>query len=484
MIIEYSNTICRIRGGAIPQEVVERLVEECSYQVDGAEHMQLVKSGRWDGWKRLYHKGSKKFPTGLLDRVLGVFREFGEIPVVQYEDNDQPRVRFTTSGQYQLRDYQLETVGHALDARRGMIQIATGGGKTLVAAQLILELGYYTLFMVHTKDLLYQAKDVFSDFFGEHMVGQIGDGIVAPGPITVATIQTVARVLGVEYEKYFYDDDEDWQEDMPIDQYRQQLIVNTIRAAGLVIMDECHRVAAPTATDVLQSISGAHYRFGLSASPWRDDGADLALEAVFGHTIVKISATELYDRGYLVRPIIRMRSVPEAFYGKGVKYATVYKDYVVENDERNLLGIEAAEDMIGRGLQTLILVRHISHGKSIQADLADRGIALPFLSGSDNSDTRNYILAQLRDNLLPGLISTTIADEGLDIRPLAGLVLLGGGKSSTRALQRIGRVLRPYPGKAHAEVVDFSDAAKFLAQHSARRYQMYRNEPAWIVTDV
>jgi superfamily II DNA or RNA helicase len=64
------------------------------------------------------------------------------------------------------------------------------------------------------------------------------------------------------------------------------------------------------------------------------------------------------------------------------------------------------------------------------------------------------------------------------------LVLLGSGKSSTRALQRIGRVLRPYPGKTHASVIDFTDNAKFLYDHSLARQRIYETETEFIVTDV
>jgi superfamily II DNA or RNA helicase len=74
-------------------------------------------------------------------------------------------------------------------------------------------------------------------------------------------------------------------------------------------------------------------------------------------------------------------------------------------------------------------------------------------------------------------ISTSIFDEGIDCRPLDTLILAGAGKSQTRALQRVGRVLRPYSGKNDAIVIDIEDHCKHLFSHSKKRRKIYSTEP-------
>ena len=69
--------------------------------------------------------------------------------------------------------------------------------------------------------------------------------------------------------------------------------------------------------------------------------------------------------------------------------------------------------------------------------------------------------------------------EGLDIPRLDCLILAGGGRSSTRAFQRIGRVLRLYPGKTRGIVFDFEDATPMLRRHSDIRKKLFRTEPKW-----
>ena len=60
---------------------------------------------------------------------------------------------------------------------------------------------------------------------------------------------------------------------------------------------------------------------------------------------------------------------------------------------------------------------------------------------------------------------------------LDALILGGGGNSTVRALQRIGRVIRLFKNKDNAIVVDFIDNARYLDKHSATRIAVYKTEP-------
>ena len=73
-------------------------------------------------------------------------------------------------------------------------------------------------------------------------------------------------------------------------------------------------------------------------------------------------------------------------------------------------------------------------------------------------------------------LASTIFDEGIDCRPLDTLILAGSGISQTRALQRVGRTLRPYDGKEEATVIDFEDNCKYMLKHSRKRRKMYETE--------
>lgn len=488
--IRLTPAVGRIELGVLNSEAINALSEGCSYEVQGAEHMKRSgKYGRgrseWDGKKRLYHKGHRTFGAGLLSRVTAILENHGFVPNVEFEPPASGRITLPTiSTEWLLRPYQRSVVISCIESQRGMVQVATGGGKTVIAGHLIKALSTNTVFFVHTKDLLYQALETFTSMFGSDMVGQVGDGIVSPKAITVCTLQTAAKFLEVKYETdSFAEGDETWKDVTDLTG-RDQDMRRMLDHAGLLIMDECHRVAAPTATEVVLGVKNAAYRFGMSASPWRDDGADMALEAVFGEVIAEINASELIDMGFLVAPVIRMKAVEPARFDKKAKYSEIYSQYIVENPYRNALVCADAYHKLQRGIQTMILVRHIKHGELIRQHMADLNVAAPFLSGKDTSDLRRQVIRDMRDEKTPLLIATTIADEGLDIKPLRGLVLAGGGKSSTRALQRVGRVLRPFAGKTSAEVTDFEDNCRILFDHSKARVKMYETERRFTITDL
>ena len=88
----------------------------------------------------------------------------------------------------------------------------------------------------------------------------------------------------------------------------------------------------------------------------------------------------------------------------------------------------------------------------------------------------------MRNHEIEIIIGTALADEGLDIPSLDSVILAGAGKSKSRALQRIGRTMRPHGDKEKAIVIDFYDRGlKYLAKHSRARIKIYQSEPEFVV---
>jgi superfamily II DNA or RNA helicase len=486
--LELRNSEGRVKG--LPPEVADEISAACSYEVKGAEHSPLFKKGRWDGRKRLFNKQSGKFPMGLLQRVLDIMTSRGVTWTTK--DYRPPAgnglLDIEISDLVEKRPYQSDAADAAIAAGRSVLQVATGGGKTVIASILISRLKSPTLFLVHTKDLLYQAKGSFESMLigeGVGSIGQIGDGIVDIQPVTVATMQTMSKILGVKYEKYAFDDADDKEKETDINRHAQALR-RYLDTVDVVIWDEVHRVACDMAFGVSEALGAARYRIGLSASPWRDDGLDIMIEAAMGPISYRITASELIDLGYLVPPIIRRVKVPSSipWYLDTRTYDQIYRAEIVENEYRNRLIMRYAADFMELNIPSLILVQQIKHGNKLKRLISEEYHPIDFLSGRDLSMVRNQTIQSMRDGERISLIASTIADEGLDIKRLAGLIMAGGGKSSTRALQRIGRVLRPFEGKTHALIIDFDDEALYLRDHAARRKEIYQTEPKFTILEL
>ena len=325
--------------------------------------------------------------------------------------------------------------------------------------------------------MLYQFHKFFSEVFNEP-IGIIGDGKCEIHDINIASIWTVGQALGMKKQEILFDADDNDEKELSQNKYKD--IIKMLKDSKVHIIDECHMSACETIQQVYKNISIEHF-YGLSGSPWRDDGADLLVEAVLGQYIVNISASYLIERGFLAQPIISFRVVP--FYTKPLEkvYQSVYKKYVVENDIRNDMVLDAAKTLVGKGYQTLVLFKSLKHGK-ILYKMFSQELNCAMLDGSDDQATRDQVKQDLLNGKIDCILASKIFDIGVDIPSLSGLVLACGGKSTVKALQRVGRVIRKHKTKKFAAVVEFVDQAPFLLEHSKIRYKIYKSEKGFQVT--
>ncbi len=448
----------------------------------------------WDGYKSnvCYNKGKctchiKKdythFSTGLLTKAREFFNKYN----ISYKFVDKRVLAkktksFSLSADFEQRDYQIDVINKACNKQRGIIKCATGSGKTAIAAGIIAKLSISPFIVyVTSKDLLHQAHNEFTRFIrsngGSIDIGIIGDGKCEIKDINVMTVQTAVRALGGKYQKY---DEEDKGDDTTDISSSKKDIKDLIYSAKGITGDECQYWTAATCQIISDCSVSAHYRFGQSASPWRDLGDDILIDACFGRCIADISASFLIDRGYLVAPeifFIQNKGVTGLKYSS---YPKIYSQAIVNNSKRNEWIAKIAIRMHKEGRLPLVLVKQIQHG-NILNNLIENSV---FLSGKISSKKRKEHLEKMRKRECGITIASVIFDEGVDIRPLDTLILAGGGKSQTRALQRIGRILRTYPGKENAIAIDFDDHCKYLHKHSQKRRKIYSVEKRFTIKDV
>jgi superfamily II DNA or RNA helicase len=476
-IVIVINNIYSHISGLIDKNIIKKIDDNLSYYVQGYMFSKSFKNGywdnknkkwcRWDGKARLLSK-KLAFRTGLLWRVENILRGCNK----NYKIDDR-REKVTFGKKIRLkniesREYQDRIHKACLDNMSGVIKSCTGSGKSISIAKIIADTNIKTNVYVTSVDLLYQMKETF-DKIGIK-VGIIGDGKANIKKINIVSIWTACSALDKKYEKF---DDEDTVREKDVSSANKTKIAKVIREAQMNIWDECHMVACNTIKTISNESNRARYTFGFSGTPWRETGDDILIEAICGKNIIEITASELIKKNYLVRPTIYMISVPKIPLSSD-KYQSIYKEYVVENDTRNNKIIGVAKKLVDAGHQVLILVRNIKHGKILLENFDPNRVV--FIRGELDSYERNNI----RENFISGkidiVIATQIFDQGVDLPPLSALILAGSGKASGRALQRLGRVIRPYPGKKSAIVIDMLDNCKYLTQHSAKRLEIYRTE--------
>jgi superfamily II DNA or RNA helicase len=391
------------------------------------------------------------------------------------------------------RDYQLLAAEQAFNYRRGIVQIATGGGKSAVAALIAAMIERFadggTLTMVNKKHLLRQTVEKFHEY-GLQDIGVIGAGVYEPGRHTVAMVQSLWRALRRGADEF---------------------------AAGItgIIWDETHHLGANSWAGIAYNIP-SKWSIGLSATPFREghenttDPADMLMQGIAGKVLVKVSATYLIERGLLAKPSIFMIPVlPEHCEAardkdsrkaakKAAKWAAVESAWISDNPYRNQLIVRLCAALTNTSLNPLVLVQKIEHGKELLRLCAGTGLRPVFLSGGPKvhlfdptcegdvrteqiEDSDSYVSEYLEGGYNV-LIGSTVFDEGVDLPAVTAVINCAGGKAFIRNIQRVGRGLRPKPGDNRAFIFDFVDLGhSWVERHSIERIGDYKSEPAFEV---
>jgi len=485
--ILVNNKYCKIDGEK-DWSFLKSLDKHLSFKVAGAEYTPAFRGTygpdgkfyKWDGIKRIL-TNKLVFPSGLLERVIDFYKENGrEVQVLNISKPKSVGIPLNITDKLKSigkepYDYQLQVLDKIKQYDRGIIRAATGAGKSLIAALMTAHFGKSTILYVIGKDLLYQFYQLFVEIFGEDQVGIIGDGQCKIAKFNIASIWTVGQALGIKKKDILLDNDEDEK----VDKTKYADILKMLKEVKVHLLDECHICACDTIQKIYKYSNPEHI-YGLSGTPWRDDNQDLMIEAILGKYIMDIPASILINRKFLAKPVIRFVKVAPLLDPEGRTYQSVYQNYIVENMQRNGLILKYAIKLKEKGYQTLVLFNTIKHG-DILYKLISPHLKCALLSGKDDSQTRDEIKQKLLNKEIDVVIASRIYDIGVDVPSLSGLILASGGKSTVKALQRVGRVIRKYPGKNQVAIVDFFDDAKYLRNHSKIRYKIYSSEPGFEV---
>lgn len=470
--IKITNTYSKIFGlDSIP--IIDQISDALSYMDESAKYTFQYKTGGWSGRIRLLTSGLR-FPTGLIDVVQNIL----ESNDLDYEVKDSRVYEASGPGSdwhgFQLRDYQQMVLDKAMDKRSGMIKVATGGGKSLILSRLTYELNLPTVVYVVSLDLMNQMKETLEKSLGEE-VGIVGDGNCDIKKVTVCSVWTAGKAFAKKKEK-ISNENEVAQDKWDPSANQKKQIKDMVESAKVIILDEAQFAAAASIQNILKNSKSAAYRYGFSGTPWRTGGDDILLTAAFGETIVDLNASELIQKGWLVKPKIYFRDIPKYTKTLPKKWQAVNANYIVSNEVRNNIIIGNLKALLDMGRKPLILFRQIKHGNILESMLPS-DVSYRKVTGKLSKDERDSIREDFKSGAVDMILASSVYDQGVDLPNLDALILAGGGKSTAKALQRIGRVIRGNPGKEDAIVVDTFDQSHYTMNHSYKRFEIYNTEP-------
>lgn len=377
---------------------------------------------------------------------------------------------------HRLRAYQIKAAKKAIWKGRGIVEIATGGGKTeifAVIAKYLLENGYakQIFFIAETRFLMNQAAERF-ERRGLEGVRRFGGGNkFEPGQIQVCVVDSVRRALASLNGD----------------------VCEAFANCDVICLDECHHMQAKSWVDIIEQCP-AKYRYGLTATLWSDpfkySYSDFRLIGLTGSPVACVPSAVLRRQGFLAEPYVTMLEVsyPPVHQRKWKDY---YRTGIVEHRRRNSYIVSLARSLYEGLYKTLVFVNYIAHGLSLVKTLRNLGVEqVCFVKGGEmmyewmpsgrwvRSRTSIELLAEkVRDEEQVVMIGNSVLDEGIDIPSFNALIMGTAMKKYRRSLQRVGRGMRPKEGDNSVYIFDFIDGMQEkLMEHSLYRMKTYELE--------
>ena len=414
------------------------------------------------GVYHIYNSRFKCFPIGLLKKVRNIISEYAdyynkdiEVDIIDYRDKEiMNKINYSipTINQNGIRlyDYQVKAVSEFLSKENGIIKIATGGGKTIIANEIILKMVANTLWIIDRKELLEQTKESIEKYLGIEVGVIMGDKVETDKSVTIATVQSLYSKLS-KIKDFLYN-------------------------INFVIVDEFHKSAAESYQKVFSKLPNTKYKLGLTATPYRSDGKEPVLFSILGDIIYEKSTKELIKDKYLVKPNIIFTKLIDNSYNYYSNYNEEYEKVIVNNDNRNNKIIDICD--INNEEKILIFTKSVDHGKKLLNLLShfEKGY-VSHIHGSINKITRskNYDnFVKSKSGIL--IITSSIGAEGLDIPDVNIVINASANKSNTKTIQILGRALRTSEGKGEAYYYDFIDISKNTKKHSYNRIKTLQKE--------
>lgn len=341
---------------------------------------------------------------------------------------------------YQATMVQLVERAFSHGHRRLVVQVPTGGGKTVIAAEIVRRLRRRVLYVVPSVEIFEQTA---AKLRAVGIVPELLDAGSWPRlrdqRVVLAMAQTLQRRLVHVHGSTWWPD--------------------------LIIVDEAHRLldAHVGMLSVFPSPSIA-----LTATPVRLDGK--LLSKTWPITICGPSVADLQRFGALCEvetlelPIVDLRSA--RIRAGDYEQADLERRFIAGHAHR-----EAARAWSQhlRGRKTIAFCPGRDLSQRLARSLRAVGARAAHLDGDTPNDKRAATLAALRAGELDVVTNCGLFIEGLDLPTVDGLIICTSTLSTSRWLQMAGRGMRAAPGKSNLLLIDHGRCSERLGAVDATR---------------
>jgi len=424
-------------------------------------------------------------PVAIEKKLIEIApQDIEEIDLDKWIENKPQEIGF------ELRDYQNKAVQNWLKSRkRGVLEMATGTGKTITALSCLIEtlksepkmLAVVSSPFMHLSEQWIREAERFglqldyiiADSSRNKWRDKLVDGLldvengISPKLLVLTTHNTFSSDDFISIIK---------------DSHKR-----TPSLRLLVVVDEVHGIGAPERRKGL--VEEYDYRLGLSATPkrWFDlQGTDRIFD-YFGGVVFEFSLKDAIDAGFLTSYIYEphfttltaeemeryeseTRKVARAYYRSKDEnekdeiftLLCIKRQKIIRNASNKLIVFQQILDNLEKVNHCLIYCspRQI---RDVQEILNRRNIIQHKFTESEGTrpearfgglSERDYLIKKFSEGVYRVLVSMRCLDEGVDVPPARIGIMLDNSGNPREYIQRRGRVLRKFPGKKYAIIHD------------------------------
>lgn len=332
--------------------------------------------------------------------VMEAMLRHGFFPFTPHPIEDDDWSEPTVSFPFDLYDYQWDWIDHIKDNGHGCFVGPTGSGKSVPTTYLFAGLDGTHALICYGRMTLGQWQQYLDDW-ADLNVAVVTDDTFDPDSsdiddydVVLATYQSVDKIHAIVRSDN-----------------------NDLNQFNAIATDESHAITADTFA-AAASIP-TEYKWGMTASPYREDGREEAIQAFTG-------------------PYIGMDW--DAILDEQDKARHTVEVHIVDDEQDK---VEVAADLYDPDQRTLIYSDSIDLGNAI----ADR-LGVPSVNGQDGHDQYDRILAAIEEYGV--CVVSRVGDHGISIDGLEAIIecsFLYGSRN--QSLQRTGRLLHDDAGNTH-----------------------------------
>lgn len=359
------------------------------------------------------------------------------------------KAKLESVGKRILRSYQSDIVEKVLKRyddgkRRAFYIVATGLGKTVIAASIAQQLWdrgcRRILVLCHATDLALQLEQGFWPLLTKEVPTSVFYGGLPPRTsegVSFGLFQSLSGYLGGLKDDEF----------------------------DAIIVDEAHHACAHGFRKCLNSFR-PKFLIGMTATPWRGDGQSLS--DIFGEPVAKVSLVDGMAMGYLSRVDYRIfcdnvawEEIPK-LAAKKISIRDLNKRLFMP--QRDEAVIEEIKKVVRETQNPRIAIfsPSLDHCRHFAGMLSAEGIPCTTLASNDKIERRRNLLA-FSSGKYAAIAAVDVMNEGIDVPDVNILVFLRATHSRRIFVQQLGRGLRISEGKEKVIVLDFVSDIRRIA---------------------